>query len=130
MRSEEVGNGTTVAHHHILESPLVAQYLLKEFCAAAARLVVPTLIGAHHLPHLCLLHKVLECRHICLPKVTRRHIVDIGSVAAPLRSTVDGIVLGTGKEFAMLGSLGTLETTHHSLSHQRSEIRVFAVCLL
>ena len=30
----------------------------------------------------------------------------------------------------MLGCLGALQSTHHSLSHLRSEIGVFAVCLL
>ena len=51
-------------------------------------------------------------------------------MAAPLWTAVYGIVLGTGKELAVLGSLGALESTHHCLSHQRSEIWVFAVSLL
>ena len=99
----EIGNGTAVAYHHILESPLVAQNLLKQSGAAAAWLVIPTLVGAHHLAHLCLLHKVLECRHIGFPQVAWRHIVYIGMMTAPFRTAVYGIVLGAGKQLAVLG---------------------------
>src|SRR5574344_2080328 len=118
MGSEEVGDGTTVAHHHILESPLVAQYLLKKLGTTATRLVVPTLVGTHHLPHLCLLHQVLECWHVCLPQVAWRHIVYICHVAAPFRTAVYGTVLGTSKQFTVFCRLRSLQYSHHGLSHK------------
>ena len=126
----KVRDGTAVRDYHILEAPVVAQYLLEQTLAAAAGFVVPALIGAHHFTHIALLHTSLERGHIGLPEVARRDIDDVVHVTRPFRSTMDSIMLGTGIELAVLGVRRTLETLHHLHTHAGSKIRIFAIGLL
>ena len=92
----EVAHGTTVAHHEVLESPLVAQDLLEQTGRTAAGIVVQTLVGTHHLSYLGILHQGLEGRHVGLPEVAHGYIIKICRVACVFRTAVYGIVLGTG----------------------------------
>ena len=82
------------------------------------RSTIYTLIGTHHLSHMSILYQVLECWHICLPQVAWRHIVYICHVAAPFRTAVYGIVLGTSKQFAVFCRLRSLQSSHHGLPHK------------
>ena len=126
----EVRNCTAVRNHHILEAPVVTQNLLQEALASAARLVVPTLVSAHHLTYIALLHTRLEGRHIGLPKVAWTHVDDVVGMTRILRSTVDSIMLGTGIEFAIFGVQRSLQALHHLHAHARSEVGILAVGLL
>ena len=137
MCGVEIGNGTAVGNHHILEAPFVAQYLLQQTVAAATWVVVPTLVGTHHLAHVTLLHQCLERRHVCFPQVTRRNIGEVGYVTAPLGTAVHCIVLGTCQEFKIPWGRTTATKQRSALksgdnreSHTTGQIRVFAVCLL
>ena len=129
-RFPEVADGSAVAHYQSLESPLIAENLLKQTVAATARVTIPTLIGTHHFCHLSFLHKRLEGRQIGFVEVARREVGDIELMAIPFRSTMNGKVLGAGKEFAVLAVGRSLESAHHSQSHARCEIRVFAIGFL
>ena len=126
----EVAHSTAVADDEILETPFVAKNLLKQTGIATARLIVQTLIGTHHLAHICLGHQRLESRQIGFPQVARRHIGEVGGVACVFWTAVHGIVFGTSPEFAVLGIFGTLKPTHDSLAHLGHEVRVFAVGFL
>ena len=126
----EVAHGTAVAHHQILESPLVAQNLLQQSAVAAAGFVVQSLIGTHHLPDLGILHQGLEGRQIRLLQVAQRHVVQVGRMAGVLRSAVHGIVLGTGPQLAVAGRLGALQSAHHLGAHDAGQVGVLAVGLL
>ena len=64
---EEIADGSAIAHHQVLVSPLFSQYLLQQAVAPAARLPVEALVRAHHLFHVGLLHKRLESGQISLP---------------------------------------------------------------
>ena len=46
------------------------------------------------------------------------------------RTAMYCIVLGTSPQFAILRSLRTLQTTYHSITHDRSQIRIFSIGLL
>ncbi len=72
FRKIEIIDGTAVAHHHSVKSPLVAEYLLKQTVAPAASLALEALIGTHHLSHPAVVHQTFECRKISLPQVARR----------------------------------------------------------
>ena len=47
-----------------------------------------------------------------------------------LRTAVNGIVLGTGPELAILGILGTLQSAYHLSTHDACQIGVFTIGLL
>ena len=126
----EVAHGATVAHHKVLEAPFVSQDLLEQAVAAAAGLVLPALVGTHHLSHLSLLHQVFEGGQIGLVQVAQRHIGHVGGVARVFRSAVHGVVLGAGPQFAVFAVFGALQTLHHHLAHHTGQIGVFAVGLL
>ena len=126
----KIGNGSTIGNHKIFESPLISQYLLEQSGVATARFIVPALVSTHHLSHLGILHQRLEGREISLPKVTWTYICDIIRMASPLWSAMDGIMLSTSPEFAILGSLRSLQATHYGASHLGGEIWILTVCLL
>ena len=65
----EIRYCSTVGHYHILESPIITKDLLEQTSAAAAWLIVPTLISTHHLANVTFLDSILESWHIGFPKV-------------------------------------------------------------
>jgi len=130
MACPDVTDGTAVAHHEMLESPLVAQDLLEQAVVGAAGLVVETLISAHHLAHIGVLDERFECRQIGFPQITWRDLIEVGGVARALGTAVYGIVLGAGPEFAVTCRLGSLQTSHDSAAHHTCLPRVLAIGLL
>ena len=130
VRRIEIADGSAVAHHEVFESPLVAQNLLQQTCAATARIIVESLVGTHHLAHLRILHQRLEGRHVGLPEVAHRHIGEVDGVASVFRSAVYGIVFGTRPELAILRRLRSLQSAHHLCAHHGGQIGVFAIGLL
>ena len=130
MRLIEVADGTTVTHHQILKTPFIPQNLLQQTGAATTRVIVQTLIGTHHLPHLRILHQCLEGRHICLPHITRRHIRQVRCVACIFGTAVYSIVLGTSPQLSVFRRFRTLQTLHHLCAHHTGQIRVLAIGFL
>ena len=126
----KVADCTAIAHHQSLETPFITKNLLKQSIIATTWVTIPTLIGTHHLSHLPFLHKRLEGREIGFVEVAWRNICDIELMAVPLRSTMNGEVLGTSKKLAILAVGRTLKSSHHSQTHAGSEIRVFTVGFL
>src|SRR5574344_170662 len=90
----EISDGATVGNNQILKPPFIAQNMLEQARVATTWVVVPALVGAHHLPHVGILYQRFEGWHICFPKIAWRNIGDIISMASPFRSAMDGIVLG------------------------------------
>ena len=130
MRIIEIAHGTTVAHHQILETPFITENLLQQTGISTTRLIVQSLVGTHHLSHLCILHQGLEGRHIGFPHISRRDVDKIGCVASVFWSAVDSIVLGTSPQFSVFCCFRTLQTFHHLHAHHGSEIRVFTISFL
>ena len=126
---QEVANGTAIAGDDAVEAPLVAQYLLLISRLGAAGLTVDTLVGAHHLGHLGLLHQCLEGGQIGLPEIALGQILYIKLVAVPLRSAMHGKVLGAGQQLAIL-LVRALQTVNHGHTHARGEVGILAVGLL
>ena len=126
----EVADSNAVADDEILETPVIAENLLKQTCRTAAGVIVQTLIGAHHFTNLGILYQRLEGRHVGLPEVTHGDIRQVGCMAGIFRTTVDGIVLGTGPEFTILGILRPLQAFYHLYTHDTRQVGVFAVGLL
>ena len=126
----EVTHGSAVAHHKVLEPPLVTKNLLKQTGVATAGVVVQTLVGAHHLPHLRILHQTLEGGHIGLPQVADAHVGQVGCVARVFRAAVYGIVLGAGPQLAVFAALRALQTTNHGTPHHRRQVGVLTIGLL
>ena len=96
---KEVTDGTAVGGDQSVEAPFVAQNLLFIASLCATGLTVDTLVGAHDLCHLALLHQCLESREIGFPEVALWQILDIKLMAVPLRTTMDGEMLGASEEF-------------------------------
>ena len=130
MRLVEIAHGAAVAHHQILESPLVAQNLLKQPLRTAAGVVVKALVGTHHFPDLGILHQRLEGWHVGLPKVAHGHVGQVGRVARVFRSAVHGVVLGAGPKLTILRRLRSLQATHHLRTHHAGQEGVLAVGFL
>lgn len=130
LAGKEVADGSAVAHHKPLVTPLVAENALEQFVAAAAWTVVVALVGAHHLAHVCVLNECLECRKIGLAQIAFAEIVDIEGVAFPFRSAVYGEMLRAGICLAVFRRVRTLQTAHHGGSHAAGQIGVFAICFL
>ena len=130
MRGIEIGNGTTVAHNQILKAPLVTQNLLQQTIRTTTRVIIQSLIGTHHLTYITLGNQILKGRHIRFPEITDRHIRQVGRMTSIFRTAMYGVVLGTSPQFAILRSLRTLQTTYHGITHDRSQIRIFAIGLL
>ena len=126
----EVADGTAVADNQILETPLVTQNLLQQSLTATAGIVVQALVGTHHLANLGILYQCFKGWHIGFPEVAGRYIGQIGRMAGVLRTAMDGIVLGTSPELAVLGILGTLKATDHLHTHNAGQVGVFTVGLL
>ena len=82
----EVASGYTVANDYSLESPFVAENALEVACVAAARVAVDSLIGAHHLGYVPLLHQCLKSWEIGLPKVAFGEVLYIEGVTVPFRT--------------------------------------------
>ena len=95
---QEVADSTAVAGDDAVEAPLVAQDLLFVAGLRATGLTIDTLVGAHDLCHLSLLHKGLEGGEIGLPEVALGEVLYIEGVAVPLWAAMHGEVLGTGQE--------------------------------
>lgn len=127
---KEVADGAVVSHPEAIVAPLVAENALEEFVAAAAWTVIVTLVGAHHLAHVCVLNECLECRKIGLAQIAFAEIVDIEGVAFPFRSAVYGEMLRAGICLAVFRRVRTLQTAHHGGSHAAGQIGVFAICFL
>ena len=130
MRFIEIADGTTVADDQILEAPLITQNLLQQSLTATAGIIVQALVGAHHLTDLGILYQCLEGRHIGFPEVAGRNVGQVGRVAGVLRTTMNGVVLGTSPELAVLGILGALKSTNHLNAHDTGQVGVFTVGLL
>ena len=92
---EEVVDGITVSQYNGVIAPLIAQDVNQQTIARATGLTLETLVGTHHLAYVTFLHQGLESRQISLPQVTVRGL-HIHRMAQGLRTTVYGIVLGTG----------------------------------
>ena len=103
---------------------------LEQTVRTATGIVVETLVGTHYLAHLRILYKSLEGRHVGLPKVTYRHIGEVGGVTGVFRTAVDGIVLGAGPEFTVLGILRPLQALHYLHTHDTCQVGILAVGLL
>ena len=129
-RAPEVAYGSAVADHQSVESPLVAEYLLQQSVAPAARLSLKSLVGAHHLLHPGFLHKVLESGQVGLPEVACGEVVDVKLVPCFLRAAVHCEVFGAGKQLAVLVAGGALQAAYHGLAHARVHVWILAVRLL
>ena len=57
---KEVVDGPAVRYHYALVAPLVAQDLLQQAAASAARLVLIAVVGTHNLLNISLLDQRLE----------------------------------------------------------------------
>ena len=114
----EVVDGVAVGEYDGIVAPLVTQDVDEQTVACTARLALKTLIGTHHLTNVRLLHQCLEGRQIGFPQVAVGGL-HIHRVAQGLRTTVYGIVLGTGVglEIAVVVALHTQNGLHtqHSI---------------
>ena len=110
---EEVVDGIAVSEHDGIVTPLVAQDINQQTVTRTTGLALKTLISTHHLAHVTLLYQSLEGRQIGLPEVTVRGL-HIHRVTQRLRTTVHGIVLGTGVglEIAAVIALHTQNGLH------------------
>ena len=130
MRCVKVTDSTTVTHNEIFETPFVAKNLLEQTVTAAAGVIVESLIGTHHLSDLSILYQRLEGWHVGLPEVAYGNVCEVGGMAGVFRTTMYGIVLGTGPEFAILGILRPLQSTYHLGAHYTCQVGIFTVSLL
>ncbi len=129
-RTPKIIHSPAVAHHHAVEFPLVAQNLLKQTCIAATGLAVQTLVGAHHLCHMAVLHQRFKSRKVRFPEIAQRQRIDVHAVSAPLRPAVNSKMLGAGQQLFILLVPRSLQSAHDCQAHARSQIRVFAVSFL
>ena len=133
---QEVADSTAVAGDDTIEAPLIAQDLLFVAGLRATRLTVYTLVGAHNLCHLSLLHQGLEGGEIGLPEVALGQILYIECMAVPFRPAVHGEVLGARQQLPIffpqpLSIIGiALQSSHHRQTHLRSQEGIFAISLL
>ena len=125
---KEVTYGTAVGHHQALKAPLVAQDILQQTVAGAARLTFITVVGAHNLLHVTLLYQALECRQVSFPKVTSRY-AHIELMAQRLRSAVNCIVLGARVQFKVFLVIA-LHTLYGLGTHNGVQIGILTRSLL
>ena len=122
----DIIDGIAIADYDACESPFIAQDLTQKALIAATRFAVDAVVGAHDLAYICFLNEVLEGRHISLPEIAQRQLVDADAVAAPFGAAVNGEVLGTGKGLVVArggwprcrsrrGKRLALQAVHHSL---------------
>ena len=126
----EVPDSPAVAHHQIFVSPFVPENLGQQAVAPAARLPLETLVGAHDLLHVGLLHQRLEGRQVGLPQIPRVQMLHVEIVPLGLRAAMHGIMLGTGVELVVLRVPRPLEAFHHGHPHTGGQPRVFPPGLL
>ena len=124
----EVVDGVAVGQDYGLIAPLVAEYVLEETLVGAARHTFVPLVCAHHLTHVGILHKRLECRKIGLPEIPHRN-PRVETVAEWFRSAVNGIMLGAGVGLVII-RIVTLHAPHCLNSEHAGQIRVLTVGLL
>ncbi len=127
-RGVEIVDRVAVGDHQGLIAPFVTEYVLEKPVARAARHPFVAMIRAHHLLHVGLGHKGLECRKIGLPQVAPRH-TDVESVPQGFRPAVHPEVLraGVGLEVPVVIALHPLDGLHPDDFRQ---IRIFPGCLL
>ena len=92
----EVADGAAVRHDDVPIAPVVAQDAVQQAVAAAAGAALETVVGAHHLLDVGLLHQSLEGRQIGLVQVARVDAGGVERVAVPLGPRMDGEMLGAG----------------------------------
>ena len=114
---KEVIDGPAVRYHYTLVTPLVAQNLLKQAAASAARLVLVAVVGAHNLLDIGLLHQCLEGGQIGLSEVTCCDILGVVHVTVPLRTAVYRKMLGARVQLVVLGIGRTLKTVYNRYAH-------------
>ena len=124
----EIVDGVTVSKHDGIVTPLVAQDVDEQTVAGTTGLALKTLIGTHHLANIGFLDQCLEGRQIGLPQVTIGRFY-IHGMAQGLRTTVYGIVLGTGMGLEILVVVA-LHTQYGLYSQHSIQIRILATCLL
>ena len=124
----EVVDGTAVRYNQSLESPLVAQDIGQQTVTAAAGLALIAVVCAHNLLNVSLGYQSLECRQVGLPQVTLAYAY-IEAVTVSLQTAVNGIVLGAGVCFVVLGVVA-LHTFYKSGSHLTCQVRVLTAGLL
>ena len=125
---EEVVDGVAVGEYDGIVAPFVAQDVDEQTVAGAAGPALETLVGAHHLAHVGLLHKGLEGGEVGLPEVSVGGL-DVHRVAQGFRTAVYGVVLGTGVglEVALVIAL---HAEHGLYAEHGIHIGVFAASLL
>ena len=68
----EVLDGPAVTHYDAIEAPFLLKDVKHETLVRACWLAVHAVVCKHHLIDIAFLHKILECRKICFPKVLFR----------------------------------------------------------
>ena len=125
---EEVVDGVAICEHNSLVVPFVAKDVDEQTVAGATRLALETLVGAHHLAHVALLHQSLEGRQVGLPQIAVRGF-HVHGVAQGLRSAMYGIMFGAGVGFE-ISVLWVLHAKYGLHAQHSIQIGVFATCLL
>ena len=126
----DIRNGTTIRYDEILESPFVTEDVLQQTSATATRFIVQSLIGTHHLTHLCIFDQRLEGRQIGFPQVACADIHQISRMTAPFRTAMYSIMLRTCPSLTVLAFLRTLQTAYDSRTHHTGKVWILTVGLL
>ena len=120
----EVSNGTAVCYDNAVETPLVAEYILEEPVAAAARLAFVPVVSAHHFLYVAVLYDGLESREISFPEITHGYRY-VELVPQRLRSAVYCIVLCAGV-YLVVFLVVALHCLYGLCSHNCAQVRVLA----
>ena len=120
-------NGAAVRDHMALESPFFPEDFLQQRVAAAGRLPVHPVIGAHNALHIGFLDAGLKSGKIGLLQIFFAHN-GVKLVAESLRAAVGGKMLGAGRRLQIPAL--SLEALNKGHAHTGGEIRVLAIGLM
>ena len=119
-------DGPAVGDDEALVAPFSAEDGVDEVIVGAAGNVAESVVGNHNFLHIGLGYQILESRKIGFAKVPLAHH-GVVAVAVPLRTGMDGKMLGAGVGLAD-GSVGrSLQAPYHRHAQLAGEVRVFPV---
>ena len=127
---KEVVYGPAVRYHYALVAPFVAQNLLQQAAASAARLILVAVVGTHYLFDIGLLYQCFEGWQVGFTQVTCGNVFGIELVTVPLRTAVHGKMLGAGVQLVIFGIGRSLESVYYRYTHPGCQIGILTVGLL
>ena len=124
----EVGDSPAVGDYHSPVTPFSAEHGVDQIVASAAGLALEGVVCGHHLLHVRLGHKVLECREIGLIEIPAGG-ARVEAVPVRFGPGVHGIMLRAGEELANRAVVRALQAAHNSHSHLSHQIGILPVGL-